>query len=148
MKTLRTITRYFLVVGILIGLVVAFSTLFTWAKIALPSSVTASIWGVEVFVYWGTTVLLLKSSLGIREANPIHAFLFSRVGYASDFLLTCAFLAIIFVFVWPGVPRTGQLGLCCAYTLVYANNAMVYRRKLKAKRQAEQYVNLTVGRCK
>jgi len=148
MKTLRTAARYFLVVGILIGLVVGFSTLFSWANIAPQASVTGAIWGVEVFVDWGSTVLLLRSGLGIREANPIHAFLFSRVGYAADFLLTCAFLAVIFVFIWPGAPRTGQLGLCCAYTLVYVNNALVYRRRLRAKHRAEQYVNLAVGRCK
>ena len=146
MKTLRTIARYFLVVGILIGLVVAFSTLFEWAKIELPPSVTGAIWGVEVFIDWGTTVLLLKSSLGIREANPVHAFLFRRVGYAGDFLLMCAFLAVVFVFIWPGVPGSGQLGVCCAYTMVYVNNGVVYRRRVRAKRRAEQYVNLAVGK--
>jgi len=124
------------------GLVVAFSSLFAWAKIALPPSVTGAIWAVEVFADWGTTIILLRAGLGIREANPIHAFLFSKVSYAGDFLLMCAFLAVIFVFIWPGVPRSGQLGVCCAYTLVYVNNGLVYRRKLKAKRQAEQYVNV------
>ena len=145
MKRLRIVAHYFLVVGILIGLVVGFSTLFSWAKIALPSAVTGAIWAIEVFVDWGTTVILLRAGLGIREANPIHVFLFGRVGYAGDFLVMCAFLAVIFVFIWPGVPRSGQLGVCCAYTLVYVNNALVYRRKLKAKRQAEQLVNLASG---
>ncbi|HUV53466.1 MAG TPA: hypothetical protein VMW64_10405 [Dehalococcoidia bacterium] len=147
MKKLRTLARYFLVVGLFIGLVVAFSTLFEWANIALPPFVTASIWGVEVFVDWGTTILLLGSGLGIREANPVHAFLFRRVGYAGDFLVMCAFLAVIFVFIWPGVPRSDLLGLCCAYTLVYVNNGLVYRRKLRAKRRAEQYVNLAMERA-
>ena len=108
MKTLRTVARYFLVVGILIGLVMGFSTLFSWAKIAPQPSVTGAIWGIEVFADWGTTVLLLRAGLGIREANPIHAFLFRRVGYVGDFLVMCAFLAVVFVFIWPGAPRTGQ----------------------------------------
>jgi len=141
MKKLRTLVRYLLVVGIFLGLVVAFSTLFGWAKISLPPYVTAAIWGVEVFVDWGTTILLLRAGLGIREANPVHAFLFRRVGYAGDFLLLCAFLALIFVFIWPGVSGSDQLGVCCAYTLVYVNNGLVYRRKLKAKRRAEQIHN-------
>ena len=145
MKKLRTIAHYFLVVGLFIGLVVAFSTLFEWVKISLPPSVTAAIWGIEVFVDWGTTILLLRAGLGIREANPIHAFLFRRVGYAGDFLLLCAFLALVFVFIWPEVPRSGQLGVCCAYTLVYVNNGLVFRRKLRAKRRAEQRANLAVG---
>ena len=104
-----------------------------------------AIWGIEVFVDWGTTILLLRAGLGIREANPIHAFLFRRVGYAGDFLLLCAFLALVFVFIWPGVPRSGQLGVCCAYTLVYVNNGLVFRRKLRAKRRAEQRANLAAG---
>ena len=145
MKTLRTVAHYFLIVGILIGLVVAFSTLFAWAKIALPSPVTGAIWGIEVFVDWGTTILLLRAGLGIREANPVHVFLFGRVGYAGDFLVMCTFLGVIFAFIWAGVPSSGQLGLCCAYTVVYVNNGLVYRRKLRAKRRAEQYVSLAVG---
>ena len=144
MKKLRTIAHYFLVVGLFMGLVVGFSTLFTWAKIAPPSSVTAAIWGVEVFVDWGTTILILNSGLGIREANPVHAFLFRRVGYPVDFLLLCAFLALIFVFIWPGVSGSDQLGVCCAYTLVYVNNGLVYRRKLRAKHRAERHANLAV----
>ncbi len=144
MKTLRAVARYLLFVGVFMGLVVAFSTLFASAKMALPPSVTAAIWGVEVFADWGTTILLLGSGLGIREANPVHTFLFSRVGYGGDFLLMCAFLALIFVFVWPGVPPSDQLGVCCAYTLVYVNNGLVYKRKLRAKRRAEQYVQLAV----
>ena len=145
MKTLRTVARYFLVVGLLIGLMVGFSTLFSWAKIALLSAVTGVIWGIEVFVDWGTTVLLLRANLGIREANPIHSFLFRRFGYLADFVLTCAFLAVVFVFIWPGVSSSGQLGVCCAYTMVYVNNGLVYKRRLKAKHRAEQYINLAVG---
>ena len=146
MKILRTIAHYFLVLGILIGLLVGFSTLFSWAKIALPSPVTGAIWGIEVFVDWGTTVLLLRAGLGIREANPVHVFLFNRVGYIGDFLVMCTLLGVIFAFIWPGVPSSGQLGVCCAYTLVYVNNGLVYRRKLRERRQAEQYVNLAVGK--
>ena len=142
MKTWKTVVRYFLVVGIFIGLIWAFSALFAWAKIELPSALTGAIFGIEVFVDWCTTVLLLGAGLGIREANPIHAFLFRRVGYAGDFLVLCALLTVFFVFLWPGVPSSGQLGVCCAYTAVYLNNGMVYRRNLKAKRRAEQYVNL------
>jgi len=114
-----------------------FSTLFDWAKISLPSYATGAIWGVEIFIDWGTTILLLKANLGIREANPVHAFLFRRVGYVGDFVLMCGFLALIFVFVWPGVPHFVQLGVCCAYMIVYVNNGLVYRRKLRAKRRAE-----------
>ena len=147
MGTLRIAAHYLLIVGIIMGLVVAFSTLFAWAKIALPPSVTAAIWSVEVFADWGMTILLLSSGLGIREANPIHALLFSKVGYGGDFLLMCAFLAAMFVFIWPGVPGTAQLGVCCTYTLVYVNNGLVYRRRFRAKRRAERYVNLTVGSC-
>lgn len=146
MRTLRRIAYYLLAVGVLVGLLVAFSTLFSWAKITLPSTVTGAIWGAEVFADWGTTILLLRASLGIREANPIHAFLFSKVGYAGDFVAMCAFLAVVFAFIWPGAPPSGQLGVCCAYTLVYVNNGLVYRRRLRAKRQAERYVDLATGR--
>ena len=144
MKKLKTLARYLLVVGLFIGLAVGLSTLFEWAKIAPPIYVTAAIFVVEVFIDWGTTVLLLNSGLGIREANPIHAFLFRRVGYSGDFLLMCAFMAVIFVFVWPEVTRSDQLGVCCAYTLIYVNNVLVYKRKLRAKRRAEQFANLAV----
>jgi hypothetical protein len=145
-RPLRIVGFYFWIMGILMGLVVAFSTLFAWARIALPPSLTGAIWAVEVFADLGTTIVLLRSGLGIHEANPVHALLFKRIGYAGDFLLMCVFLALIFVFIWPGVPRSGQLGVCCAYTLVYVNNGLVYTRRLRAKRRVQRYVNLAVGR--
>lgn len=144
MRTLRLIAHYFLIVGILVGLVLAFSALFAWARVALPPSVTGAIWAVEVLADWGTTILLLRAGLGIHEANPVHAFLFKKVSYAGDFLLICAFLGAILVFVWPGVPPTYQLGVCCAYTAVYVNNGLIYSRRLGAKHRAEHYVNLAV----
>ena len=143
MKADKSLLRYSLVVGIIVCCTVLLSLLFGRINMQVRWYITAAVLAAEVMVDCFTTIYILKSNLGVKEANPVHALLMKKLGYAGDFIFLVALLSLILVFTWPRVSGHTQLGICCAYTLVYVNNAIVYRRKLKAKRLAERYVELT-----
>ena len=142
-KTDKGLLHYSLVLGIIVCCTVLLSLLFGRIKMHVGSYVTAAVLAAEVMVDYFTTIYILESNLGVKEANPVHALLMKKLGYAGDFIFLVTFLSLILVFSWPGVPGHTQLAICCAYVLVYVNNAIVYRRKLKAKRLAERHVDLT-----
>ena len=145
MKTVNVLLHYFLLVGIIVLCIVLLRFLFLRINVQVNAHITAAIFAAEVMVDYFTTIYILNSKLGVKEGNPVHALLMKKLGYVGDFIFLVTLLSLIFAFSWPEVSGPTQLGVCCAYVLVSVNNAVVYRRKLKAKRLAERYMKLTHG---
>jgi hypothetical protein len=129
-------------VTIFIGVVMLLTWGFEHLHFNVSWWVTAPIISFELLLDWGTTILMLKAGLGIREGNPIHVFFMRYFGFVGDFVFLVTFIGLLLWFIWRDTEASGQVAVCVAYLLVYVNNVLVTRRKLKEKERAERYCTL------